>query len=70
MPDKCIQCFETSKAKIKKDQGFLIWKYVCWVELCPQKRNAEVLTSVPMTMTLFTVFPDVSMLKWGLLGGF
>lgn len=44
MPGKCIWCFVTSKAKRKKDQGFLFWKYVCWVELCPQKRNVEVLT--------------------------
>ena len=44
MPGKCIRCFITSKARRKKDQGFLTWKYVCWVELCPQKRNAEVLT--------------------------
>ena len=43
MHGKCIRCFVTSKARRKKDQGFFIWKYVCWVELCPQKRNAEVL---------------------------
>lgn len=40
MPGKCIWCFvQLLKQREKKDQGFLFWKYVCWVELAPSEKK-------------------------------